>query len=167
MGIFDPPDIGKLKREGDMPRLIYWAIQNKEPAIAREAQAELRSDVHAVVEHLYETAVWAQENSIGRRKKLPSRSVRLLNEASLALRRLGGRAVASLVDSIRAYDDYGSADEHARFLYHVLVFDILEKIGPPATSGLRDLAADSHADVRKWAREVLEKFEQRGLLDDK
>jgi hypothetical protein len=166
MGIFDPPDIGKLKREGDFPRLIYWASQKKHLDIARAARRELRDDVPALVAYLYETAAWAQEHSIGRRKRLPSRSVRLLNEANGILVALGRRAVDPLVDSIRVYDEYGSDDEHARFLYHLLVFDILQKIGGPSAGGLRELAADPHADVRGWAREALEKLEVRGLLDD-
>jgi hypothetical protein len=166
MGIFDPPDVAKLKRDGDIPRLIYWALQTKDREVCRAARLELRNDVPAVVEYLYETAVWAQAHSVGRRKRLPSRSVRLLNEANRLLVALGSRAVPPLVASIRVYDDYGSDDEDARFLYHVLVFDILEKIGRPAVDGLRELTTDPHADVRGWAREALEKFEVQGLLED-
>jgi len=165
MGIFDPPDIGKLKRDGDIPRLIYWALQDKHRDISRQARLELRSDVPAIVEYLYDTATWAQEHSVGRRKRLPSRSVRLLNEANSLLTALGARAVSPLVDSIRFYDEYGTEEEDARFLYHVLVFDILEKIGRPAVDGLRELTTDPHVDVRRWARDSLKKLEAHGLLD--
>lgn len=166
MGIFSPPDFEKMRREGDMPRMIYWALNDKTPVESRAAMKVLREDVYAVVEYLYETAEWAESHSVGRRRKLPTRSVRLLNEAGRALVRLGTRAVTPLVSSIQAYDSYGSPEENARYLYHVLVFDILEKIGRPAVDGLRDLASDPHGDVRKLAREVLEKFEVRGLLDE-
>ena len=166
MGIFSPPDFEKMRREGDMPRMIYWALNDKTPAESRAAMKMLREHVYAVVEYLYETAEWAESHSVGRRKRLPTRSVRLLNEAGRALTRLGTHAVTPLVSSIRAYDSYGSPEENARYLYHVLVFDILEKIGRPAVDGLRDLASDPHGDVRRLAREVLEKFEVRGLLDE-
>lgn len=166
MGIFSPPDFEKMRREGDMPRMIYWALNDKTPTESRAAMTMLREDVYAVVEYLYETAEWAESHSVGRKKRLPTRSVRLLNEAGRALTRLGSRAVTPLVSSIRAYDSYGSPEENARYLYHVLVFDILEKIGRPAVEGLRDLASDPHGDVRKLAREALEKFEVRGLLDE-
>ena len=166
MGIFSPPDFEKMRREGDMPRLVYWALHDKTPAESRAAMSMLREDVYAVVEYLYETAMWAESHSVGRKKRLPTRSVRLLNEAGRALTRLGTRAVTPLVSSIREYDAYGNPEENARYLYHVLVFDILDKIGSPAVDGLRDLASDARRDVRKLAREALEKFEARGLLDD-
>jgi hypothetical protein len=166
MGIFDPPDIARLKQDGDIPRLIYWALQTKHGDISREARVELRSDVPAIVEYLYQTAIWAQQHSIGRRKRLPSHSVRLLNEANRLLTALGSRAVGPLVDSIRLFDEYGSDEEDARVLYHLLVFDILEKIGRPAADGLRELAIDPHPDVRRWASGSLKKLEVRGLLDD-
>ena len=166
MGIFSPPDFEKMRREGDMPRMVYWALNDKTPTESRAAMKLLREDVYAVVQYLYETAEWAESHSVGRRKKLPTRSVRLLNEAGRALTRMRARAVAPLVSSIQMYDSYGSPEENARYLYHVLVFDILEKIGRPAAAGLRDLASDRHGDVRKMAREVLERFEERGLLDD-
>jgi hypothetical protein len=166
MGIFSPPDFEKMRRDGDMPRLIYWALHDKAPTESRAAMTVLRKDVDAVVEYLYETAMWAESHSVGRRKRLPTRSIRLLNEAGRALTRLGTSAVAPLVSSIRVYDAYGHTDENARYLYHVLVFDVLDKIGSPAADGLRELAADPHRDVRKLAREALEKLEARGLLDD-
>jgi hypothetical protein len=166
MGIFSPPDFEKMRSEGDLPRMIFWALNDKTPSESRAAMKYLRTDVYAVVEYLYDTAVWAESHSVGRRKKLPTRSVRLLNEAGRALTRMGPHAVTPLVASIRAYDSYGTQEENARYLYHVIVFDILEKIGTPAVDGLSELASDSHADVRKLAREVLEKFEVRGLLDE-
>ena len=166
MGIFSPPDFEKMRRDGDMPRLIYWALHVKAPTESRAAMTMLREDIYAVVEYVYETAMWAESHSVGRKKRLPTRSIRLLNEAGRALTRMGSGAVTPLVSSIRAYDAYGRPDENARYLYHVLVFDILDKIGGPAADGLRELAAGPHRDVRRLAREALEKLEARGLLDD-
>ncbi|MFA4965949.1 MAG: hypothetical protein WC709_10015 [Thermoleophilia bacterium] len=166
MGIFDPPDIEKLRREADWPRLIHWSLYDKDPASSRAARAVLKADPYPVVEYLYETALWAQEHSIGRRKRLPKRSVMLLSEANRALTRVGSPAVAPLLEAVRLYDDYGDPDEHVRFLMLALVFDILEKIGRPAAGTLRELAAAPEGDVRKLAREALEKFEAHGLLDE-
>jgi hypothetical protein len=165
MGIFGPPDLEKLRREGDIPRLIYWALVEKEPALSRDALTILREDVYLVVQYLYETAVWGAAHSVGRRKRLPSRAVKLLNEAVKALAKVGRPAVTPLTDSITRYDQYGASDDNARVLYHILVFDILQRIGRPSVGALRELAADRHGDVRKMAREALDKFEERGLLD--
>lgn len=165
MAVFGPPDFEKLRRNGDWPRLIYWALLDKEPTLRREALTVLRDDVYHLVEYLYDTAMWAEENSVGRRKRLPTRSVKLLNEAVSALARVGSAAVRPLVASVQTYDEYGRSDANARALYLALVFDILEKIGPRAVDGLRELAEDSHDDVRESAQEVLGKLEARGLLD--
>jgi HEAT repeat protein len=165
MAVFGPPDFEKLRQKRDWPRLIYWALLDKEPALRREALKVLREEVYSVVEYLYETAMWAEENSVGRRKRLPTRSVRLLNETVSALARVGSASVQPLVVSVQGYDEFGRPGENARALYLALVFDILLKIGPRAADGLRELAEDPHQDVRESAREVLGKLEARGLLD--
>jgi HEAT repeat protein len=165
MAIFGPPDFEKLQRNRDWPRLIYWALLDKEPDLRRQALKVLRDDVYQVVEYLYETAMWAEENSVGRRKRLPAHGVRRLNEAVSALARVGSAAVGPLVASVQTYDEYGRSEENARALYLALAFDILMKIGPRAVDGLRELAKDPHEDVRESAREVLGKLDARGLLD--
>ncbi len=114
MGIFSPPDFKKMLRDGDMPRLIYWALHDKAPPESRAAMKVLHREVDAVVEYLYETAMWAESHSVGRRKRLPTRSIRLLNEAGRALTRIGTRAVTPLVSSIRVYDAFGRPEENAR-----------------------------------------------------
>jgi hypothetical protein len=166
MGIFDPPDFERMRRERDMPRLINWALHDKARESSRAALATLREDVPSLVEYLYETAVWAQAHSIGRRERLPSRSVKLLNEAVQVLTRLGNRAVPPLVAAVRVYDDYGDPSEHARVLFFMLVFEVLEKIGGPAVTGLQQLARDSHKDVAAQARQALSRLDARGLLED-
>ena len=155
-----------MRRDGELPRLINWALYDKDRESNRAALASLRKDVPVLVEYLYETATWAQEHNVGRRKMLPSRSVKLLDEAVKALIRVGSRAATPLVDAIRVYDDYGSPDEHARFLFFVLVFEALEKIGRAAVEGLQELADDPHADVAEQAREVLARLDARGLVAD-
>lgn len=67
---------------------------------------------------------------------------------------------------MRVYDEYGDPDEDAKYLYYVLVYDILEKIGRPAASGLRELAESPDGDISKPAKEALSKLKERGLLDD-
>ena len=117
-----------------------------------------------MVEYLYEMAMWAESHSVGRKKRLPTRSIRLLNEAARALTRLGTRAVTPLVSSIREYDAYGNPEESEVPLPRPCV-RYSRQDRKPATDGLRGLAADAHRDVRKLAREALE-LEARGLLDD-
>jgi len=165
MGIFSPPDFEEMRIKGDWPRLIHWSLYDKDPTSCRAARDVLRADPYPVVEYLYETALWAQQHSIGRRKRLPRRSVMLLNEANRALTRVGAPAVAPLVDAVRIYDEYGDPDEDMRVLMFVLVFDILEKIGRPAVDGLRRLAGSRDASVAKQAREALDNLEVRGLLE--
>lgn len=166
MGIFRRPDFEQMRRDGELPRLINWALYDKDRKSSRAALASLRKDVPVLVEYLYETATWAQAHNVGRRKLLPSRSVKLLDEAVKVLIRLGALAVTPLVDAVRVYDDYGSPDEHARFLFFVLVFEALEKIGHPAVVGLQELAGGPHRDVAKQAREVLARLDARGLVAD-
>jgi len=166
MGIFSRPDFEQMRRDRDLPRLIHWALYDKDRASSRAATASLRKDVPALVEYLYETAIEAQANTIGRRKMLPTRSVKLLNEAVRALIRLRAHSVTPLADAVRVYDDYGSQDEHARVLFFLLVFEALEKIGRPAVAELQELAGDWHEDVARQAREVLDRLEARGLVAD-
>jgi hypothetical protein len=166
MGIFSPPDYHKMRRDGEWPRLIDLALHDKARESSRAALAELRKDIPGLVEYLYETAVWAQAHSVGRRERLPSRSVRLLGQAVKVLTRLGSRAVPPLVAAVRVYDDYGDPNEHTRMLFFMLVFEILEKIGGPAVTGLQQLARDRHKDVVGQAREALSRLDARGLVED-
>jgi hypothetical protein len=166
MGIFSRPDFEQMKRDGDLPRLVHWALYDKDREVSRAALASLRKDVPALVEYLYDTAAWAQEHAVGRRKRLPSRSIKLLEEAVKALIRLRDRAVTPLVDAVRVYDDYGSPDEDAKFLFFVIVFEALEKIGRPAIVELQELAGDPHKDVAQQARDVLARLDARGLVAD-
>ncbi len=167
MGIFSKPDFEQMRRDGDMPRLIHWALYDKDRESSRAAMASLQKDVPALVEYLYETAIEAQANTLGRRRKmLPTRSVKLLNEAVKALVRLRTRAVGCVVDAVSVYDRYGSSDEHERFLFLLLAFEVLEKIGRPAVAGLEELAGDRHDDVAKLAREALARLDARGLVGE-
>jgi hypothetical protein len=166
VGLLDRPDFERLRRDKDFPRLIHWAIYDKDPDSSRAALAALRQDVYAVVEYLYETAASAQANSVGRRKRLPTRSVSRLHEAVRGLTKIGAPAVRPLVDSVLVYGQYGDPDENARFLYLALVYDVLEKIGRPAVAGLRELAESRDKDLSRPAREALLKLDSRGLLDD-
>jgi len=165
VGLFRP-DIEKLYRERDFPRLIHWATYEKDPESSGRALAALRQDVNGAVEYLYETAEWAQANSVGRRKRLPTRAVSLLNEAVRGFTTIGPPAVGPLVDSVRLYPEYGSPDDDAKFLYFALVYDILERIGLPAVDGLRELARSRDKGVSAPAKEALSHLVSRGLSDD-
>ncbi len=164
MGIFSGPDFERMRRDGDMPRLIHWALYDKDRESSRAALASLRKDPTALVEYLYETAAWSRRNAVGRRRMLPSRSVKLLDEAVRALTRLGRRAVDPLAAAIRVYDEYGEQDEETKVLFFLLVFDALEKIGRPSVSGLQELAGDSDIGVATPAREALARLDARGLV---
>jgi len=166
MGIFSRPDFEQMRRSGDLPRLIHWALYDKDRESSRAALASLRNDVPALVEYLYDTAAWAQAHNVGRRKMLPSHSVKLLDEAVRALIRLGRSAVAPLVAAVRVYDEYGDTDEHTRVLFFLLAFEALEKIGRPALEGLQRLAGDRDRDVAKHAREALARLDAHGLVAD-
>jgi hypothetical protein len=166
MAIFGRPDFRRLRHDRDWPRIIYWALNDKDVESRRAALAVLRADAPVVVEYLYDTAEWAQANSVGRRKRLPSRGVKLLDEAARGLTRVGRRAVPPLVAAVRVYDEFGSPEEDTRVLFLALSFDILERIGAPAVAGLRELEGDPHDDVVAQAREALAKLEARGLVDD-
>jgi hypothetical protein len=165
MAIFSPPDFEQMRVKGDWPRLIHWCLYDKDPASCRAARDVLRSDPYPLVEYLYETARWAQQHSVGRNKRLPRRSVMLLNEADRALTRVGRPAVAPLIDAVRLYGEYGDPDEDMRYLVFCLIFDILQKIGRPAVGGLRQLAGSPDASVATPAQEALDNLEARGLLE--
>jgi hypothetical protein len=166
MSIFDKPDFELMRRSGDFPRLIHWALHDKDRESSRAALAALRRDVPAVVEYLYETDCWAQAHTVGRRKMLPSRGVKLLGECVNVLVRLGRHAVGPLVAAVKAYDDYGDPNEETRLLFLLMAFDALERIGRPAVGGLRELSRDRHDDVARQARDVLAKLRDRGLIED-
>ncbi|HJW76140.1 MAG TPA: hypothetical protein VJ787_10805 [Thermoleophilia bacterium] len=166
MRFFSKPDIEKMRREGDVAGLVHWADFRKDMEVSRAAVAGLRENANAAVEYLYETAARADKRRGASRRKLLPRDTYLLKEAVAALRRVGPPAVAPLADSVRVYDSYGTDEGHVRFLYFALVFDLLEKIGRPAASELRDLAASKDPDVRTSAREALEKLKWRGQLGD-
>lgn len=166
MGIFGPPDIEDLRRRRDWPRLIHWSLYDRDPESSRAARAVLRDNTYPLVEYLYETALWAQQHSIGRKRRLPKHSVMLLNEASRAFVRVGEPFVRPLVDAARLYDQYGDPAEDAKVLMIVLIADILEHIGRPAEEGLRELAKSRDDIVRKHARATLRTLEDRGVLGD-
>ena len=128
--------------------------------------ASLRKDVPVLVEYLYDTAAWAQDHTVGRRKMLPSRSIKLLDEASRRWCGLAATPYRRSVAAVRVYDDYGDQGEHIRVLFLLLVFEALSKIGQPAVKGLQELAGDRHEDVAKQARAVLEQLDARGLVSD-
>jgi hypothetical protein len=166
MGFFGKPDIEKMRRDRDVAGLVHWADFRRDKSVSRAAVAGLRENVYEVVEHLYETAASAHaRRGPGRRGPSP-RGVYLLNETVTALVKVGAPAVTPLADSVRVYDDYGDPDESVRFLYLALVFDVLEKIGRPAAVEVRSLAQNADGDIRKLARQVLEKMGRRGQLDE-
>ena len=166
MSIFSKPDFEQLRRSGDLPRLIHWALYDKDRESSRAALSSLRKDATVLVEYLYDTAAWAQSHNVGRRKMLPSRSVKLLDDAVRALIRLGSSAVAPLIAAVHVYDEYGDPDEETRFLFFLLAFEALEKIGRPAVEGLQQLAGDRDRTVAKHAREALARLDARGLVAD-
>lgn len=165
MGIFGPPDFEELRSRGDWPRLVHWCIYDGDPQASRAARDVLRADPAPVVEHLYDTALWTQKHTVGRRNRLPRHGVMLLNEATRALTRVGAPAVQPLVEAVRLYDRYGEPDEDVRYLMFCLVFDVLEKMGRPAVGGLRTLAASPDELASEFARETLEKLAARGVVE--
>jgi hypothetical protein len=166
MALFDPPDLEKLKRNGDMARLIDWAHYTKNPEVARKALALLKRDPNGLVEYLYDTAVWTQQNAQQHGRRLPRRGISMLKDATGILVRLRGPVITPLVVSLLAYDQYGDPDPKTSLLYFNLVVDVLERIGEPAADGLRKLVRESDEDVRDMAAEALRRMSDRGLLDD-
>ena len=122
-------------------------------------------DVYRLVEYLYESAVWTQQNSGHRGRRLPRRGIRQINDAVALLRRIGTKAVTPLVESVRVYDKYGDPDDDLRTLYFTIVFDTLEKMGVRAAEGLRDLARMSDKTISVPARAALGHLVDRGLLE--
>jgi hypothetical protein len=166
MALFDPPDLEKLKRNGDMARLIDWAHYTKNPEVARKALALLKRDPNGLVEYLYDTAVWTQQNAQQHGRRLPRRGISMLKDATGILVRLRGPVITPLVVSLLAYDQYGDPDPKTSLLYFNLVVDVLERIGEPAADGLRKLVRESDEDVRDMAAEALRRMSDRGLLED-
>ena len=114
------------------------------------------------MEYLYDTAAWAQEHTVGRRKMLPSRSIKLLDEAVRALVRLRGHAVPPLVAAVRVYDDYGDQGEYTRVLFYCWSSRPSRRSANRPWTGLQELAGDRHKDVAKQARAALEQLDARG-----
>jgi hypothetical protein len=165
MGFFGKPDIEKMRRDGDIAGLVHWADFRRDRDLSRAAVTALRQNVYGVVEHLYETAAWAQAH--GGRRSLSPRGVYLLRETATALTKIGARAVTPLADSVRVYDSYGDPDADVRYLYLVVACEVLERIGRPARDELRALAKSPDRDVRTLAKGALASLERRGLLDDR
>jgi hypothetical protein len=153
-----------MLKNGDVPKLVHYANHVKDPALRAQAIKVASRDVNVVVEYLYETAVWTQKNSDNRGRRLPKRGIRQIEEATTLLRRIGARAITPLVDSVRAYDEYGAPEEDARALYFAIVFDLLEKIGARAADDLRDLAKVKDKSISGPARKTLKNLVDRGLI---
>jgi hypothetical protein len=166
LALFDPPDLEKLKRNGEMARLVDWANYTKDPAISRKALTLLKRDPNVLVEYLYDTAVWAQQNAAQHGLRLPRRGIKMLKDATGVLVRIRGPVITPLVVSLVAYDDYGDPDPRVHLLFCSLVIDVLERIGTPAADGLRTLARDSNDVVREAAEEALGRLVSRGLIED-
>ena len=127
MGIFDKPDFEKMLARGDWPRVVHYANYTKNAELSALAMKAATRDFYKLVEYLYETAVWTQKNSSNRGRRLPGRGIRQINDASKLLVRVGAPSVKPLVESVRAYDQYGDPDEDARVLYFSIVFDFAAK----------------------------------------
>ncbi len=166
MRFFGKPDIEKMRRDRDIAGLVHWADFRRDKSVSRAAVRGLRENVLELVEYLYETAETAHTRRAPGRRGPSPRAVYLLNETVKALVKVGPAAVAPLADSVRVYDDYGDPDASLRFLYLALVFEAFEKIGRPAAGEVRSFAHDADSDVRQLARQVLEKMDRRGQLDD-
>ncbi len=166
MALFDPPDLEKLKRDGEYARLIDWANYTKNAAIGKRALAILREDPYGLVYYLYETAAWTQRNSGHKGRRLPRRGIMLLKDASNMLVRIGSPVVPPLVDSLSDYEHYGDPEIKTKLLYLSLVIDVLERMGnKAAVRGLRALAGQADEDVRGPSRDALKRLSDRGLLD--
>jgi hypothetical protein len=165
VGIFDRPDFEQMLKSGDWPKLVHYANYDKDRELSAQATKIAEREVYGLVEYLYETAVWTQQNSSNHGRRLPKRGIRQIDEATLLLRRIGAPAVAPLIASVRAYDDYGDPHEDARTLYFAVVFDLLEKMGALTVDGLRELAKMKDATISASAHDVLQHLVDRGLLE--
>jgi hypothetical protein len=164
VGIFERPDFEKMLARGDWPRVVHYANYTKDVELSALATKAATRDLYRLVEYLYETAVWTQQNSSSRGRRLPGRGIRQIRDATRLLVRVGTPSVRPLVESVRAYDEYGDPDEDARMLYFTIVFDTLEKLGARAANGLRELAGARDKSISDPAVEVLEHLVDRGLI---
>jgi hypothetical protein len=164
VGIFDKPDFDRMLRSGDWPQLVHYANYVKDPELSAEAMKVAGRDVNRLIEYLYDTAVWTQQNSSKHGLRLPRRGIRQIDDAALLLRRIGAPSVIPLAQSVRVYENYGDPDEKIRALYFVIVFDLLERMGAKAAVGLRELAAVDEEAISVPARDVLQRLVDRGLV---
>jgi len=164
VGIFDKPDFEQMLNSGDWPKLVHYANYVKDPELSAQAMKVAGRDVDRLVEYLYDTAVWTQQNSSNYGRRLPRRGIRQIDEATVLLRRIGAPSVTPLTQSVRAYDQYGDHDEKTRALYFAIVFDLLEKIGARAAVGLRELATVTDQTISAQAGDVLQRLVDRGLV---
>ncbi len=164
MGIFDKPDFDKMLAQGDWPRVVHYANYTRDRELSAQAMKAASRDLYRLVEYLYETAVWTQQNSGNHGRRLPGRGVRQINDATKLLVRIGTPSVKPLVESVRAYDEYGDPDEDSRVLYFSIVFDALQRLGARAANGLRELAGVRDKSVSAPAVEALERLVDRGLI---
>lgn len=168
MGLFDMPDLEKLKRDGEYARLIDWASYTKNAEVGRQALAILKQDPYGLVYYLYETAAWTQRNSGHKGRRLPRRGILLLKNATNMLVKIGSPVVPPLVDSLSDYEHYGDPEIKTKLLYMSLVIDVLERMGNKAAArGLRTLAGQPDEDVRGPSKDALKRLSDRGLLDRK
>jgi hypothetical protein len=78
--------------------------------------------------------------------------------------RIGTPSVRPLVESVRAYDEYGDPDEDVRVLYFAIAFDALQRLGARSADGLRELAGVGDASISAPAAEALQHLVDRGLI---
>ena len=162
--MFDKPDFEKMLSKGDWPRVVHYANYTQDPELSALATKAVTRDLFRLVEYLYETAVWTQQNSSNHGRRLPGRGIRQINDATKLLVRVGKPSVDPLVESVRTYDQYGDPDEDARALYFSVVFDVLQRLGARAADGLRRLARLRDKSVRTPAVEALQRLVDRGLI---
>jgi hypothetical protein len=164
VGIFDKPDFERMLARGDWPRVVHYANDTKHAELSALAMKAATRDLYRLVEYLYETAVWTQKNSSNRGRRLPGRGIRQINDATNLLVRVGAPSVRPLVESVRAYDDYGEPDEDARVLYFTIVIDVLQRLGARGANGLRELARVRDESIANPAGEALQRLVDRGLI---
>jgi hypothetical protein len=164
LGIFDKPDFEQMLARGDWPRLVHYANYTKNAELSALAMKVATRDLYRLVEYLYETAVWTQKNSSHRGRRLPGRGIRQINDATKLLVRVGTPSVKPLVESVRAYDQYGDPDEDVQVLYFSIVFDALQRLGARAAGGLRELAGVRDKSISDPAVAALQNLVDRGLI---